>query len=169
MGQRDIHLHKTSFFPPPHYTQLITQQCHVSNICRVGCSQTSGKLFSDKWLFLLQVISCLLPLQKKEKDRTLLFFCLKEANTFHISVITYGQLVHACEAGVFTVRLYTCVWVHLCVSLQCKHIIGIRMCLRAARTEKKTWKDHSGSPQHWSNLGNTATSRQQNPTNKIQF
>lgn len=59
MDQGDIHLYQAPFFPPPHYTELIIQQGHVSNICSVGCSQTSGKQFSDKWPFLLQVISCL--------------------------------------------------------------------------------------------------------------
>lgn len=66
MDRGDIHLYQASLLPPPppspHYAELIIQ--HVSNICRAARSRTSGKQFSNKWPFLLQVISCLLPLLK---------------------------------------------------------------------------------------------------------
>lgn len=117
MGQRDIHLHKTSFFPPPHYTQLITQQCHVSNICRVGSSQTSGKQFSDKWLFLLQVISCLLPLLKKEKRPDSPFFLFERSEYFphfcdHLRPIS----ARVWSRGVYSTSVHMCLSSSVCIS-----------------------------------------------------
>lgn len=51
--------------PPPHYAQLIMHKehtCHTSVKC---ASKARSKQFSDKWLFLLRLISCLLLLLKK--------------------------------------------------------------------------------------------------------
>lgn len=111
MGQGDICLYQDLFlfFPPPHYTELIIHQDHESNICRASCSQTSGKLFSYKWLFLLQVISRLLLLLKKT------FFCLKRESKY---------VPHFCDylECVFSTSAHT-VEVHPCVFLQWKQLI----------------------------------------------
>lgn len=103
MGQGDVCLYQDLFFfsPPPHYTELIIHQDHESNICRASCSQTSGKQFSYKWLFLLQVISRLFLLLKKNK-----------------------YVPHFCDylECVFSMSAHT-VEVHLCVFPQWKQLI----------------------------------------------
>lgn len=110
MGQGDIHLYQASLFSSSSLQWATNTTRPYCQHLQSGLRPNQWQQFSNKWPFLLQVISCLLLLLKKAG----LSFSSGTggANTFHISLITYGQLVCMC---VWSWDMYS-MPVHMCIS-----------------------------------------------------